>query len=81
VPVPFIGPEAMEQRHSGSNRRWLGGASRHNSFGFDSAPQGRGNDGAELGEGVDVSGRRSGGRRHVAREALGQWMESVVVAA
>jgi hypothetical protein len=41
VPVPFIGPEAMEQRRSGSNRRWLGGASRHNGFGFDSAPQGR----------------------------------------
>jgi hypothetical protein len=57
VSVPFIGAEAREQRQSGSNRWQLGGASRHNDFSFDFTLRGRGNEGAEPGEGVDASRR------------------------
>jgi hypothetical protein len=81
VPVPFIGPEARERRQSGSNWRRLGGASRRDSFGFDSTPRGRGNEGAEPGEGVDMSGRRSGDKRRATREALQRQMESAAAAA
>jgi hypothetical protein len=40
--VPFIGSEAREWRRLGSNRRRLGGASRRDSFSFDSALRGEG---------------------------------------
>ncbi len=46
--VSFIRPEAREWRRSRSNQRWLGGASRCDGFGFDSALRGRINEGAEL---------------------------------
>jgi hypothetical protein len=36
VPVPFIGPEAREQRQMGSNWWRLDGASWRDGFGFDS---------------------------------------------
>jgi hypothetical protein len=71
VPVPFIGPEARERRRSRSNRRWLGGASRRDSFGFDSAPRGRGNEGAELGEGVERRRRPSDVRSRAEEVARG----------
>jgi hypothetical protein len=60
VPVPFIGLEVREQQRSGSNRWQLSGASRRESFGFDLAPRGTGNEETEPGEGVDASGRRDG---------------------
>jgi hypothetical protein len=41
-PVPFIGLEKWEQRRSGSNRQRLGGASRHDGFGFALALRGGG---------------------------------------
>jgi hypothetical protein len=81
VPVPFIWPVAREQRQSGSNWRWLGGASRHDSFSFDFALRGRGNEGVESEEGMDAAGRRSGGRWHAAREALRRQMELVAAVA
>jgi hypothetical protein len=58
--------------------RWSFKARR---FGFDSTLRGRGNEGVGPGEGVDTSGRQSGGWRHVAQEALRRWMESVAAAA
>jgi hypothetical protein len=79
--MPVIGPEARERRWSRSNRRWLSGASTRDSFSFDSALRGRGNDRAEPGEGVDASRRRSSGLRHTALEALWRRMESVAAAA
>jgi hypothetical protein len=53
----FILVGARERRRSGSNRRWLGGASSCDSFGFDSTPRGRGNEGVEQGGRVDTLGR------------------------
>jgi hypothetical protein len=71
VPVPFIGPEAREQRRLGSNRWRLGGASRRDGFDFDSAPRGRRNEGAEPGEGVERRRRPSGVRSHAEEVAGG----------
>jgi hypothetical protein len=69
--VPFIGPEVRERRWSGSNRWWFGGASRHDGFGFDSTPRGRGNEGAEPREVVERRRRPSGVRSHAKEVARG----------
>jgi hypothetical protein len=45
---PFYRAEDREAGGRGSNRQWLGGASRHDGFGFDFAPKGEGNKGATL---------------------------------
>jgi hypothetical protein len=69
--VPFIGPEVRERRWSGSNRWWFGGASRHDGFGFDSTPRGRGNEGAEPREVVERRRRPSGVRFRAEEVARG----------
>jgi hypothetical protein len=71
VPVHFIGPETRERRWSGSNRRRLGVASRHDGFVFDSAPRGRGNEGAEPGEGVERRRKLSSVRSRAEEVARG----------